>query len=379
MKFHQTVETEFLPAIKRNDKEASRAIAVGSLEQSFEEHRGYVDEVVDMAQSQSHGAEREASRLITQRSSILLALAGGILLTVLSLGVMLSRRIFSASQALEREIVDRKRAENDLRESEALRRETLRRSHDLQSALLHSISHDLHSPLASIDGSAILMAETDAIEERQEHARQIQIKSHSMLTLVDNLLDMLRLEAGVLKPRCEWQFLEEVIDTAVQRCNNIMNGRQLKVVRSADLPALFIDGVLILQVLTNLIDNAVKYSFPNSVIEMETHIVGQTVEVSVSNEGEGIPSDQIEDLFRPFYRGTNIPHDAPTKTGSGLGLAICKGIVEAHDGSIRIRSGPSGKTSIRFSLPILEQGHSILDEQHPVVESFHFTLSTEQA
>jgi len=252
-----------------------------------------------------------------------------------------------------------------------LRRDTLRRSNDLQSALLHSISHDLHSPLASINDSAILMAESDALDERQEYLRQLQAKNRSVLALVDNLLDMLRLEAGALEPRREWQYVEEVIDTAIQRFDNITNGRELRIVPYPELPPLFIDGVLILQVLTNLIDNAIKFSFPDSVIEIDARVVGRAVEITVTNDGDEIPPGQHEDLFRPFHRGPRSGPQGGRTSGSGLGLAICKGIVAAHEGSIGFRPGPRGKTSICFSLPVLEQNHAIL-------ESLRFSSPAEQ-
>ncbi len=376
--FYHQIESAFLPALARDDKQTARAIAVGPLKDRFKQHRHYINRVVNLAATQSSNAELEASQFIDHRSRILIILAATISLPLLGLGLVLSRRILSASQALEREVAERKRAEHDLRESETLRREALRRSNELQSALLASISHDLRSPLASIDGSARLVSDSDSPEERQYHLGQIHTKCASMLTLVNDLLDMLRLEAGGLKPQCEWQYFDEVIDTAVENMKNLLNGRRIKVLHvTPDPPPLFIDGVLMLQVLTNLIDNAAKYSFPNSVIEIDMRIAEQTVEVAVSNEGEKIPTEQWNEMFRPFYRHVRTHLDAKIN-GTGLGLAICKGIVEAHDGQIWIRQIPGGKTSFLFSLPILERAPSILELQPQTVAPFHFSAPMEQ-
>jgi two-component system sensor histidine kinase KdpD len=167
--------------------------------------------------------------------------------------------------------------------------------------------------------------------------------------LVGNLLDMSRLEAGTLTPHREWHVFDEVVEGALGRVEPLVASHPLEVSLPKNLPPIFVDGMQLQQVLVNLLDNAAKFSPPESPIGLAAALVGNELEVRVSNAGEGIPSNELHRVFDRFYR-VQAPRLAPVP-GTGLGLAICKGIVEAHGGSIAARSVQGAETAILFRIP----------------------------
>jgi two-component system, OmpR family, sensor histidine kinase KdpD len=276
-------------------------------------------------------------------------------LIVMAFGILLAGQIIHANRALESEIAERKRAEHELRLSEARQAEAFRQSDSLKSALLSSVSHELRTPLTSMKTSASsLMENFDAMtaELRKEFLEGINEEIDYLNRLVDNLLDMSRIEAGMLAPRREWYVLEDLVEGAIRRLESAFAAHQLDCRIPEDFPSLFVDGVQIQQVLVNLLDNAMKYSPKSSSVRIDASVNHKEVEVRVSNSGDGIPADDLSRIFQRFYR---VPADrAEIIHGTGLGLAICKGIVEAHGGRIWAESTPGQQTSISFTLPQTE-------------------------
>ena len=271
------------------------------------------------------------------------------------LAILLTRQVIQANRALENEIGERKRAEEELRISEERRVEAFRQSDALKSALLSSASHELRTPLTAIKTSASSLLEnavrmTD--ELRKELLEGINQEIDYLNRLVDNLLDMSRIEAGMLVPRCEWYLLEDLVEGAIRRVGVALRDRPLEVRLPEEVSSVFVDGVEIQQVLVNLLDNAIKYSPSGSRIRIEARPTSQAVEVRVSNTGQGIPPQDLERVFDRFYRVRSgrerMVH------GTGLGLAICKGIVEAHGGRIWAKSPPGQETTLAFTLPRTE-------------------------
>jgi two-component system sensor histidine kinase KdpD len=166
--------------------------------------------------------------------------------------------------------------------------------------------------------------------------------------MVTNLLDMARLSAGDVKPRKEWQLLEEVAGAAVQLLGQALAGRHVTIDLRDAMPLIEFDAVLIERVFCNLMENAAKYSAPGSSIAITAHVAGEFVHVSVSDEGRGFPDGRQEELFGMFVRGEH-ESSAP---GAGLGLAICRSIVEAHGGTIRAENRPGGGAEVTFTLPL---------------------------
>ena len=253
------------------------------------------------------------------------------------------------------DITERKRAEEELRISEERRVEALRQSGALKAALLSSASHELRTPLTAMKTSVSSLLENAATmtdKLRKEFLEGINQEIDYLNRLVDNLLDMSRIEAGMLVPRCEWYPLEDLVEGAFRRVGASLRDRPLEVRLPDEVPSVLVDGVEIQQVLVNLLDNAIKYSPSDSLIRIEARPTSQAVEVRVSNSGQGIPSEDLERVFDRFYRVRSgrerMVH------GTGLGLAICKGIIEAHGGRIWAESTPGQETTITFTLPQTE-------------------------
>jgi two-component system sensor histidine kinase KdpD len=271
-------------------------------------------------------------------------------LLVAVLGLLLTRQVIQANRSLENEIAERKRTERELRISEELRINAFRQSDALKSALLSSTSHELRTPLTAIKtsvSSLLVNFGTMTLTLRKDFLEEIDQQIDYLNRLVDNLLDMSRIEAGMLVPRCEWYGLDDLVEGAIRRVGARLQTRPLHCQVDEDMPPVFVDGVEIQQVLVNLLDNAMKYSPDGSAIRLEAHHTGCDVEVRVTNTGQGIPAKDLERVFERFYRvrlkGPRMIH------GTGLGLTICKGIVEAHGGRIWAESNTD--TTIAFTLP----------------------------
>ena len=271
------------------------------------------------------------------------------------LAILLTRQILQANRTLENEIAERKRAEEELRISEERRAEAFRQSDALKSALLSSASHELRTPLTAIKASVSSLLENAGRMTgglRKEFLEGINQDIDYLNRLVDNLLDMSRIEAGMLVPRCEWYPLEDLVEGAIRRVGVALQDRPLEVRLPEAVYPVFVDGVEIQQVLVNLLDNAIKYSPSGSRIRIEARPTSQAIEVRVSNSGPGIPPEDLERVFDRFYRVRS--GQERMVHGTGLGLAICKGIVEAHGGRIWAESAPGQETTLAFTLPQAE-------------------------
>ncbi|MFQ5991472.1 MAG: PAS domain S-box protein [Nitrospiraceae bacterium] len=250
------------------------------------------------------------------------------------------------------DITEQKRAEEELRKSEAKTIAALRQSDALKTALLSSVSHELRTPLTAIKAMASSLTGNDGKVTRSVRAEFLE-GIHEGIDyldrLVDNLLDMSKIEAGTLDPRREWHLLEDLVEAAIRRQGKSLQARALEVKLADNLPSILVDGVEIQRVLVNLLDNAVKYSLPDSPIRLEGSTTSTEVEVRISNRGEGIPAGDLQRVFDRFYRVQS--GRKRTVPGTGLGLAICKGIIESHSGRIWIESDPGHVTMVYVRLP----------------------------
>jgi len=232
----------------------------------------------------------------------------------------------------------------------------------LRNSLLSSISHDLRTPLATIVGSASILAEDDGslkAEARTELSRAIYDEARRMSNLVGNILDMARLDAGMIKLRKEWYPLEEIIGTVLTRFGNRTDDRQVKVALPPGIPMIYADAVMIEQVLTNLLENALRYTPAGSPLEIAAEMSTDGVEISLADRGPGIPAGLENRLFEKFYR----LHDETAQSGVGLGLAICRAIVAVHGGSIRAENRAGGGAIFAFTLPLEQQPPSVAHEE----------------
>jgi two-component system sensor histidine kinase KdpD len=228
----------------------------------------------------------------------------------------------------------------------------------IRAALFASVTHDLRTPLASITASASSLLEegvpfTD--DQRQELLRTILEESERLNRLVANLLDLSRLRAGALVPSMDLVPLEDVISSVVERLRPRLAGRPFRQRIREDVPPVPMDVVQIDQVLTNLIENAVRFSPEGSEIGISAVRWHNMVEVKVSDRGPGIPEDERAVVFQEFYR----KDVGEKRSGTGLGLAISQAIVTAHGGSMWIEQTPGGGTTVGFRLPLVRTASTV--------------------
>jgi two-component system sensor histidine kinase KdpD len=233
---------------------------------------------------------------------------------------------------------------------EARRAEVRAETERLRNSLLSSVSHDLRTPLATIIGASSTLVEGDeqlGAVARKELAASIHQEAERLDRLVNNLLEMTRLESGGVTIRKEWQSLEGVIGAALKRFEARLHDRPVHIDLPAELPLVPIDAMLIEQVLINVLDNAIKYTPAGTPIDISAVADGPVMTVTVADRGPGFASGDEERVFRKFYRGAKA-----IGPGVGLGLAICQAIVEAHGGRMWAEQRPGGGAVLRFMLPL---------------------------
>ena len=234
---------------------------------------------------------------------------------------------------------------------QARQAELLQATEKLQAALLNSISHDLRTPLVAITGALSALNEDDgSLDEvtRRSLVENACGEADRLNRLVGNLLNMTRIESGALKLAREPCDISDLVGSALEIVEGRLSGRRVGVSIPPDLPLVNLDFVLIVQVLVNLLDNAIKYSPDGQLIEVSVCREDDEVQIMIDDRGSGIPPEDLERVFDKFYRvqrSGNI-------SGTGLGLSICKGIVEAHGGNIRAENRMGGGARIMLDLPI---------------------------
>ncbi|HKE62373.1 MAG TPA: ATP-binding protein, partial [Nitrospira sp.] len=232
----------------------------------------------------------------------------------------------------------------------------------MRNAILSSVSHDLRTPLATITGAASsLLDERSHLNttDRLELSRSIYREADRLDRLLKNLLDMMRIEAGAVHLNKEWHPLDEIVGAALSRLEERLRNFTVRTTFPPDLPMVEIDGVLLEQVMINLLENAAKYAPAGSVIEISASAGDQEVIVEVADRGQGIPVGEEVRIFEKFYRAK------PAREGGvGLGLTICRGIVEAHGGRIWAENRSGGGAVFRFAIPLPEDQPPMAAE-HP--------------
>ena len=246
---------------------------------------------------------------------------------------------------------------------ENLRVEILQRTDALRAALLSSVSHDLRTPLTSIKAAASSLLQEDVSwseEERSSFAQAIEQEADRLNRLVENLLDLSRIEGGALHPEKEWYPLDELVHDVLGRIQPLVQGREVKAILPTSLPPLELDYLMIDQVLTNLIENALRYTPAGSPIEIVAETLETEVRLSVADRGPGIPVNDLEHIFDKFYR---VKSGVRAMSGTGIGLAVCRGLMEAHGGRIWAENRQGGGTSICLALPLHPANHLLANRE----------------
>jgi two-component system sensor histidine kinase KdpD len=218
-----------------------------------------------------------------------------------------------------------------------------------RTSLLSSVTHDLQTPLAAIVGSASSLLQ-GRLEPpvAQEMLTNIYDEAERLSRLINNLLNMAKLESGSLKLHEELQPLEEVVGAALNRLEKQLSERPLEVSLPPDLPMVPLDGALAEQIFINLLENVLRYTPAGSPILISARAEEEHLEVEVADRGPGFSPGDLEKIFEMYYRGTREQE----ARGYGLGLAICRAIVEAHGGRIWAENREGGGAAVRFTLPL---------------------------
>jgi two-component system, OmpR family, sensor histidine kinase KdpD len=223
-------------------------------------------------------------------------------------------------------------------------------SERLRNSLLAALSHDLRTPLTVLVGLAesLSLTKPPLSTAQEETADAIKEEARRMSTLVGNLLEMARIESGEVKLNLQWQPLEEVVGAALESARGMLAHHRIQVAIPRDLPLVRFDALLLERVLVNLLENASKYTPAGSTVTLSAETVEDRLEVSVSDDGPGLPKGREEAVFQKFTRGER----ESATPGVGLGLAIARAIVEAHQGRIVGVNRASGGARITFTLPL---------------------------
>lgn len=245
-------------------------------------------------------------------------------------------------------------------EENALEAEKLRQSEDLHQALLNSISHEMRTPLTVLMASAAMMTDPKVAHDSkvvQTLGEEVLRASDRLNRVIENLLDMSRLNSGVLELKMDWHDVGDLIGVALQKLKVQIKTHELKVELSEELPLIKIDFRLMEHALSNLILNASMYSPPATRITVLSHTEGDILKLEVKDEGQGIPAESIGKVFDKFYR---VP-GSPTG-GTGLGLSIVKSIVEAHKGKIFVANNSDQGALFTLTIPIHEMNDRPIEE-----------------
>ena len=250
--------------------------------------------------------------------------------------------ILPALAALLRAAVAREQLLNEVVETRALRR-----SEELKTTLLRTVSHDLRTPLTAITASAEALASPGIPDdERHELALGAADRARDLSALIGDLLDLTRLEAGRAEPRRTWLALDEVLDAAAEGLARERVDLRLE----SELPLVHADATQLERAFHNLLDNAMRVS-AGAPVTVRAKPVGDHLVIRVTDRGPGIPVEEHERIFEPFYRADS---DRPRSAGSGLGLAIVRGFVEGNGGSVNVESYPGQGASFVVRLPLAE-------------------------
>jgi two-component system sensor histidine kinase KdpD len=264
----------------------------------------------------------------------------GTLIVPVAVADVAGERVAPGLEALLAAALERERLTREVVETSALRR-----SDEIKTAVLRSVSHDLRSPLTAIVAASEALAfRTLDDNDRAELTDTIAHESRRLARLVDQLIDLSRLQAGAAEPRADWMSLDEVVRAAVEDTGAGPDAVRLAI--APDLPLIRADATQLRRAFANLIENALRYGGGHPV-SVRARISGGRILMRVVDQGPGISPAEQERIFIPFYRGPQ-----PAGGGSGLGLAIVRGFVEANGGRVHVESLPGQGTSFVVELPL---------------------------
>lgn len=257
-----------------------------------------------------------------------------------------SRRLIEACASLLAMALERDRMAIDAADSR-IEAEAER----IRSSLLSSVSHDLKTPLASIAGTCESLVESATIDEstRRQLLESAAEEARRLNRLLENILQMSRLESGKAVPSRQWHVFEEIVGSAIRRTKDELKSHRVSVVLPADFPLVFVDDLLFEQVFVNLLENAARHTPSGTQVTIRGTREGKTIRISVLDDGPGIPAGAGHRIFDKFFRAEP---ESESGRGSGLGLAICRAIVQVHGGTIAAADRAGGGAEFVIRLPL---------------------------
>jgi two-component system, OmpR family, sensor histidine kinase KdpD len=239
--------------------------------------------------------------------------------------------------------------ERERRQRQQVQAEELSRSNELKTALLRAVSHDMRSPLMAITTAAGGLRYAELAEDERELLETITDQSERMSRMIENLLDLSKLQAGAVSARADWLDPRELVEASADELQRRQpDGHPFRLDFAPDLPLVRGDASQLQRVIVNLLENARKFSPPASPVRAEVARAGSWLEIAVTDSGPGVPADEAERIFEPFYRapgGRDLP-------GSGLGLAIARGLADANGCRLTVAAAEGGGARFTLSLPV---------------------------
>ena len=231
---------------------------------------------------------------------------------------------------------------------------------NVRNTFLSSVSHDLRSPLAVVAGAASTLLEKDASLDRParlELLHTIHEETDRLERIIRNVLNLTRLDSGAITIHKEWQPLEEIIGVVLNRFSDRLSDHPLELKIPSDFPLIPFDTLLLEQVLSNLLENALRHTPTGTPVDIIVTPQKSVVMIEIADHGPGIPAHEEEAIFSKFTRGTK------TRMGAGIGLSICRVIVEAHGGRIWAENRPGGGAAFKFVIPVEGTPPSMIPEK----------------
>ncbi len=234
--------------------------------------------------------------------------------------------------------------------------EATRRSEQLRTTLIDAMAHEFKTPLTSIKATTTLLLDSpdQSKEDRMELLKLADEEAQRLGSLIDDTVAMARLDTGHIMVNPEISDVAEIVNEVVKSLDAELRGRSLEIIQGQDVPAAVFDRNLIKLAMKQLVDNAIKYSPPNTPLSIRVSRHENSVAVEVTDRGKGIPVREQTRIFERFYRSPSVKH----QTGSGLGLSIAESILQAHGGELTVRSHP-GETTFCMKLPMQNTGEQL--------------------
>jgi two-component system sensor histidine kinase KdpD len=236
---------------------------------------------------------------------------------------------------------------------------TVVESERLYKTLFDSLSHELRTPIAAIMSASEALLDgkpTHHVEVQRDLLSEIHTGAERLNRLIENLLDMARLESGRLTPTFDWCDVNDLVNTAVRKLSHELSSHVVAIDVPSDMPLVKMDFALMEQVITNLLHNACLYTPAGSTVQIRTFVEDQKCVIAISDNGSGFPKEVLPRVFDKFYR---VP--GSVAGGTGLGLSIVRGFVEAHKGTIQVDNRESGGARFTIRVPLQSEAQAVLD------------------